>query len=147
MNKKKATELLMKARQLAEVAGEACGRDENYFAKGMADDRWVAWIMMIPGHEVIVYDVTKSDPTGTAIEELTATTLDRLLKLTWTAAKPIGALDAMARAAATEERNSGPGDVTVYDGTGKGITDAPKDRPKAGAQHLEDLTDVDERSA
>lgn len=142
MNRNAAKSLLEKARALADRAGEACLVDENYFAKGMDGDKWVAWILMIPGHEVMVYDVTKNAGTGWPTDQLSHQQLDRMLQLKWIPAKPVSALDAMARAAAkAEAEDSGPGDVTVYDGEGKGITDAPKSRPKEGAQHLEDLTD------
>lgn len=151
MRKKVAAELLGKVRRLAEVAGGACSNDENYFAKGMDGDKWVAWIMMIPGHEVVFFDVQSRDTTGRALGDLSMQSVDRLLQLKWEAPKPISALDALARAAANAESidNSGPGDVTIYDEiTGNGITNAPLSRPKTHRViHLESMSNVDERGA
>lgn len=138
MKVKEAAQVLIKARKFVDLVADQCTIDENYFAQGLDGDKWVAWVMMPPGHEVMVYDVVRSS--SNQVEKLTEASLDRLLKLSWKAAKPMNPLEALARTAAIGVP-SPLGSTTVIDGAGKGITDAPQADAPTGVVSIQGAED------
>jgi hypothetical protein len=138
MKLKEAQRILLKAHQLVELVADHCMVDENYFAQGMDGDKWVAWILMIPGHEIMAFDVADGSK---LVGELRLPALDRLLNLRWKAPKPMNPLELLARTAAIDDVHSGPGSITVIDGEGKGITDAPQADAAPGITSIQGAED------
>lgn len=87
--KAKDARMMWKVMKLVDMTSGQCLADENWFARGLDGEKWVSWIMMIPGCQII----TDKGP----IDQLAEAELDRLLAMRWLTAKPINALEALAR--------------------------------------------------
>lgn len=128
MDLKQAQTIMMKARRFVELVQPHCDVDENFFARGLTSDgKWVAWVMMKPGHEILV-----DGPAGRpGPKELNEAYLDELLGLRWEPAKPINAIEQMARVAAFTPPDAHSGRMAIIDGRGRSmVQDPPADNNK-----------------
>lgn len=125
---KQAYQLIKKAARLMEILQERCFEDENRHACGWELDaqgretRWVAWAMLLPECEPMIFDGSRTGEKSGSIADLDELELDRLLRLKWKTSKPIGPLDMLARAASAGSRSGLPDAEQHHDAPGHDVT-------------------------